>query len=75
MIILFQYLYLEGNEISFLPDDFFKRFPHLKWLDLRNNCLTRLPCVYLGSHTSLRNLLLQNNQLKCLPLELGMHCI
>ncbi|XP_025096708.1 leucine-rich repeat-containing protein 27-like isoform X2 [Pomacea canaliculata] len=67
-----EYLYLEGNEISFLPDDFFKRFPHLKWLDLRNNCLTRLPCVYLSSHTSLRNLLLQNNQLKCLPLELGL---
>ncbi|KAL8592142.1 hypothetical protein ACOMHN_033513 [Nucella lapillus] len=65
-------LYLEGNEISFLPDEFFKSFPKLKWLDLRNNRLTRIPSIFLGSHTCLRNLLLQNNSLKSLPLELGL---
>ena len=70
--ILFQYLYLEGNEIAFLPDEFFKSFPKLKWLDLRNNHLTRIPSIFLSSHSSLRNLLLQNNNLKSLPLELGM---
>ncbi|XP_076436909.1 uncharacterized protein LOC143276282 isoform X2 [Babylonia areolata] len=67
-----EYLYLEGNEISFLPDEFFKSFPRLKWLDLRNNRLTRIPSIFLGSHACLRNLLLQNNLLKSLPLELGL---
>ncbi|KAK7109701.1 leucine-rich repeat-containing protein 27-like isoform X2 [Littorina saxatilis] len=67
-----EYLYLEGNEISFLPDEFFKCLPKLKWLDLRNNRLTRIPSIYLSSHRCLRNLLVQNNQLKSLPLELGL---
>nr|KAG5687525.1 hypothetical protein BaRGS_034581 [Batillaria attramentaria] len=67
-----EYLYLSSNQISFLPDEFFKCFPKLKWLDLRNNHLCRIPSIYLGSHPCLRNLLLQNNLLKSLPLELGL---
>ncbi|KAL5021147.1 hypothetical protein ScPMuIL_000302 [Solemya velum] len=67
-----EYLYLEGNEISSLPDTFFHEFPNLKWLDLRRNKLVQLPAVYTGRHRCLRNLLLEGNCLKNLPLELGL---
>ncbi|XP_059163282.1 leucine-rich repeat-containing protein 27-like isoform X2 [Physella acuta] len=67
-----EYMYLEGNEIAFLPDEFFKCFPHLLWLDLRNNLLSRIPSMYLSCHTCLRNLLLEGNNLRNLPLELGL---
>ncbi|XP_013063183.2 leucine-rich repeat-containing protein 27-like isoform X1 [Biomphalaria glabrata] len=67
-----EYLYLEGNQICYLPDDFFSFFPHLVWLDLRNNLLSRIPSLYLSSHTCLRNLLLEGNTLRNLPLELGL---
>jgi Leucine-rich repeat (LRR) protein len=69
---LFQYLYLEGNELCSLPDDFFDKLPKLVWLDLRKNGLLRLPSVYTGRHQNLRNLLLEGNNLRSLPLELGI---
>ncbi|CAL1545058.1 unnamed protein product [Lymnaea stagnalis] len=67
-----EYLYLQGNEIAYLPDNFFKCFPSLLWLDLRNNALSRIPSAYLSNHTCLRNLLLEGNNLRNLPLELGL---
>ncbi|KAH9505082.1 hypothetical protein Btru_059469 [Bulinus truncatus] len=67
-----EYLYMEGNEISFLPEDFFKFFPCLVWLDLRNNMLCRIPSSHLSGHSCLRNLLLEGNNLCNLPLELGL---
>lgn len=67
-----EYLYLEGNELMSLPDDFFDRLPNLVWLDLRRNSLLRLPSVYTGRHQNLRNLLLEGNSLRSLPLELGL---
>lgn len=67
----FQYLYLEGNELTSLPDDFFDCLPRLTWLDLRRNKLLRLPSVYTGRHNHLRTLLLEGNKLRSLPLELG----
>lgn len=73
MIFLFfrQYLYLEGNEITKLPDDLFVRLPNLKWIDLRNNKITRLPSLGLDKTTTLRYLLLSGNLLRTLPVELG----
>ena len=41
------------------------------WLDMRGNYLAALPSAYIGSHRCLRTLLLENNELKSLPLELG----
>lgn len=67
-----QYMYLEGNDIAFLPDEFFKFFPELKWLDLRHNELSRIPSIFLSNHQNLRNILLEGNNLRNLPLELGL---
>ncbi|XP_061180066.1 leucine-rich repeat-containing protein 27-like isoform X3 [Saccostrea echinata] len=67
-----EYLYLEGNELTSLPDDFFDCLPRLTWLDLRKNKLLRLPSVYTGRHNHLRTLLLEGNKLRSLPLELGL---
>ncbi|VDI52655.1 Hypothetical predicted protein [Mytilus galloprovincialis] len=67
-----EYLYLEGNELCSLPDDFFDKLPNLVWLDIRRNGLLRLPSVYTGRHQNLRNLLLEGNNLRSLPLELGL---
>ncbi|XP_069139582.1 leucine-rich repeat-containing protein 27-like isoform X2 [Argopecten irradians] len=67
-----EYLYLEGNELSALPDDFFDKLPNLVWLDVRRNNLLRLPSVYTGRHQHLRSLLLESNRLRSLPLELGL---
>ncbi|XP_052771933.1 leucine-rich repeat-containing protein 27-like isoform X2 [Mya arenaria] len=67
-----EYLYLEGNELTAVPDEMFDRLPNLKWLDLRRNFLVRLPSVYTGRHQNLRNLLLEGNNLRTLPLELGL---
>ncbi|XP_041369004.1 leucine-rich repeat-containing protein 27-like isoform X5 [Gigantopelta aegis] len=64
-------LYLEGNYLSYLPEDFFEKLPNLKWLDLRSNYLSRIPSSHLGRHQHLKNLLLEGNSLKTLPLELG----
>ena len=71
LLLPFQYLYLEGNELTSLPDDFFDCLPKLTWLDLRSNKLLRLPSVYTGRHNHLRTLLLEDNKLRSLPLELG----
>ncbi|XP_033756545.1 leucine-rich repeat-containing protein 27-like isoform X3 [Pecten maximus] len=67
-----EYLYLEGNGLSALPDDFFDKLPNLVWLDVRRNNLLRLPSVYTGRHQHLRSLLLESNSLRSLPLELGL---
>ena len=67
---------MEGNELTTLPDELFDKLPNLKWLDLRRNYLVRLPSVYTGRHQNLRNLLLEGNNLRTLPLELGLYiCI
>jgi Leucine-rich repeat (LRR) protein len=64
-------LYLEGNQISQLPDDLFLRLPNLKWIDLRNNQITQIPAIGLDKHDSLRYLLLGGNLIHSLPVQLG----
>ena len=66
-----KFLYLEGNIISFLPEDFFPSLASLEWLDLRNNTLCEIP-RNIGEHKKLKTLLLGRNQLKFLPAELGL---
>ncbi|XP_078269808.1 leucine-rich repeat-containing protein 27-like isoform X2 [Rhinoraja longicauda] len=63
-------LYLEGNALSELSEDFFHRLPNLIWLDLRNNKLTSLP-LSIGDHRCLKTLLLEGNPIRKLPVELG----
>ncbi|XP_041116766.1 leucine-rich repeat-containing protein 27-like isoform X1 [Polyodon spathula] len=63
-------LYLEGNEISSLPDHFFSELSNLVWLDLRNNQINCLP-PGIGQHRCLKTLLLEGNPIKELPIELG----
>ncbi|KAB5581570.1 hypothetical protein PHYPO_G00177240 [Pangasianodon hypophthalmus] len=67
---LLKNLYLEGNELSSLPDNLFSRLPYLLWLDLRNNQLTCLPAD-IGQHRCLKTLLLEGNPITELPVELG----
>lgn len=50
----FKNLYLEGNELSSLPDNLFSSLPYLLWLDLRNNQLTCLPAD-IGQHRYSKN--------------------
>ncbi|MGH0132445.1 UNVERIFIED_CONTAM: hypothetical protein FKN15_035952 [Acipenser sinensis] len=64
-------LYLEGNEISSLPDHFFSELSNLVWLDLRNNKISCLP-PGIGQHRCLKTLLLEGNPIKELPIELAM---
>ena len=71
ILSVMQSLYLEGNRITKLPEDFFQKLPSLKWLDIRNNELVCLPSAYIGSHKNLTHLLVQGNELQALPLELG----
>ena len=66
-----KFLYLEGNIISLLPEDFFPCLASLEWLDLRNNILWEIP-RNIGEHKKLKTLLLGRNQLKFLPAELGL---
>ena len=40
---LVTHLYLNNNQLSQLPPDFFLQFTNLQWLDLRNNQLRDLP--------------------------------
>ncbi|XP_071780922.2 leucine-rich repeat-containing protein 27-like [Centroberyx gerrardi] len=63
-------LYLEGNQISSLPDSMFTRLPNLLWLDLRNNQIASLPAG-IGLHRSLKTLLLEGNPISELPPQLG----
>ncbi|XP_041722190.1 leucine-rich repeat-containing protein 27 isoform X5 [Coregonus clupeaformis] len=63
-------LYLEGNEISMLPDTLFTSLSNLVWLDLRNNQITSLPAE-IGLHRCLKTVLLEGNPITELPLELG----
>lgn len=65
-----KFLYLEGNMISFLLEDFFPCLASLEWLDLRNNKLCEIP-RNIGEHKKLKTVLLGRNQLKFLPAELG----
>ncbi|XP_018534849.1 LOW QUALITY PROTEIN: leucine-rich repeat-containing protein 27 [Lates calcarifer] len=65
-----KYLYLEGNQISSIPDSLFISLPSLQWLDLRNNQIVSLPAE-IGSHRSLKALLLEGNPISELPPELG----
>ena len=43
-----QCLYLEGNELTSLPENFFDCLPNLQWLDLRQNYLSSIPSTYIG---------------------------
>ncbi|XP_040905936.1 leucine-rich repeat-containing protein 27-like isoform X2 [Toxotes jaculatrix] len=65
-----KYLYLEGNQISSIPDSLFISLPNLQWLDLRNNQIVSLPAE-IGLHRSLKTLLLEGNPISELPPELG----
>uniref|UniRef100_UPI0037E8FA9F leucine-rich repeat-containing protein 27-like n=1 Tax=Semicossyphus pulcher TaxID=241346 RepID=UPI0037E8FA9F len=63
-------LYLEGNQISSVPETVFISLPNLLWLDLRNNQIEMLPAE-IGSHRCLKTLLLEGNPISELPAELG----
>lgn len=63
-------LYLQGNAIEYLPDDFFTILSKLNWLDLRNNKLRFIP-KSIAHHEHLENLLVSNNYLEKLPNEIG----
>ena len=65
-----KYLYLEGNVLCSLPEDFFTCLASLEWLDLRNNKLRKIP-NNVGEHKKLKTLLLGRNQLTVLPAEMG----
>ncbi|KAK2823963.1 hypothetical protein Q5P01_021138 [Channa striata] len=65
-----KHLYLEGNQLSSIPDSLFFSLPNLQWLDLRNNQIVSLPAE-IGMHRSLRTLLLEENPISELPPELG----
>ncbi|XP_010767468.1 leucine-rich repeat-containing protein 27 isoform X2 [Notothenia coriiceps] len=65
-----KYLYLEGNQISSIPDSMFIRLPNLLWLDLRNNHIASFPAE-IGLHRSLKTLLLEGNPISELPAEMG----
>ncbi|XP_059215908.1 leucine-rich repeat-containing protein 27-like [Centropristis striata] len=65
-----KYLCLEGNLISSIPDSMFISLPNLQWLDLRHNQITSLPSE-IGSHRSLKTILLEGNPISELPPELG----
>ena len=42
---LVTHLYLNDNNLTSLPKDFFKQFKNMEWLDLRNNFLVDLPKI------------------------------
>ncbi|XP_038049675.1 leucine-rich repeat-containing protein 27-like isoform X2 [Patiria miniata] len=65
-----EYVYLEGNAISYVPSELFVMLANMKWLDLRNNQVQELPAS-IGEHRCLKTLLLEGNQLRELPCELG----
>ncbi|XP_064382340.1 uncharacterized protein LOC135331191 isoform X2 [Halichondria panicea] len=63
-------LYIEGNELSTLPESLFISCPNLRWLDLRNNHLTSIP-PSIEKLRYLRTLLLEGNRIISLPPQLG----
>ncbi|XP_077206297.1 leucine-rich repeat-containing protein 27 isoform X2 [Paroedura picta] len=65
-----KHLYLEGNVVSVIPEDFFQHLPNLVWLDLRYNKIKELPSG-IGCHKQLKTLLLERNPIKRLPVEFG----
>ena len=65
-----EYLYLEGNILEELPAEVVRGWRALRWLDLRNNLLQRLPSA-IGELKNLRTLLLAGNRISELPVELG----
>ncbi|XP_060097370.1 leucine-rich repeat-containing protein 27 isoform X3 [Heteronotia binoei] len=65
-----KHLYLEGNALSVIPEDFFQHLPNLVWLDLRYNIIKELPSR-IGCHKQLKTLLLERNPIKRLPVEFG----
>lgn len=72
--ILFQMLYLNFNNLLEIPSQIFVVLKKLKWLDLRNNQLKKMP-ITIKCHPSLETLLLQNNKIIELPSELGVPLI
>jgi len=62
-------IYMKQNYIRQLPEHFFDELPNLAWLDVRNNKMRSIPEFKLA-HSQLRVLLLQDNELRCLPLSL-----
>jgi Leucine-rich repeat (LRR) protein len=62
-------LFLQGNRISSLPEDFFANMPNLRVLNLSANNLERLSASVdlLGS---LERLILNDNRLSTLPFEI-----
>lgn len=67
-------MYLDNNIIRTLPNELFTGCTNLMWLDLRCNRIRRLPDSIQG-HKNLQVLLLGKNDLKQLPLTLGMYNI
>ncbi|VDO11734.1 unnamed protein product [Rodentolepis nana] len=65
-----KHLSLNGNCIRVLPEEFFKAFPHLTWLDLRCNKLEYISRGVVNL-SSLKNLLVSNNNIRRLCIELG----
>ncbi|XP_030604443.1 leucine-rich repeat-containing protein 27 [Archocentrus centrarchus] len=65
-----KYLTLEGNQITSIPGSMFISLPNLMWLDLRKNLIESIPAE-IGSHRSLKTLLLEGNPISELPAELG----
>nr|CDS32126.1 leucine rich repeat containing protein 27 [Hymenolepis microstoma] len=65
-----KHLSLNGNCIRVLPDEFYKAFPHLTWLDLRFNKLESISRAVVNL-SSLKNLLVGNNNIRRLCIELG----
>lgn len=62
---------MDNNNIRILPNELFTNCSNLLWLDLRCNNLRRLPDEIKG-HENLQVLLLGKNDIKRLPLTLGM---
>ncbi|VUZ53076.1 unnamed protein product, partial [Hymenolepis diminuta] len=63
-------LSLNGNHIRTLPDEFYKAFPQLTWLDLRCNELEFISRAVVNL-SNLKNLLIGNNNIRRLCIELG----
>uniref|UniRef100_A0A3Q2P2P7 SLIT and NTRK-like protein 1 n=1 Tax=Fundulus heteroclitus TaxID=8078 RepID=A0A3Q2P2P7_FUNHE len=63
-------VYLDGNRLKALPEQFLAGQPSLTEVDLSENLLQELPSGFLQDSDSLQRLDLQGNQLRSLPGEL-----